>query len=221
MQKTRRVIGTLVIFILMLLERSLQTNSFEKQGLKILLLVMIPLILIYGIQKSNIIEEYHIKKVNVKDLKLPIYVGVFIFVLAIVGYFILKPIVGTETLVGGLEGLGITKENIILSVLYLSFINSFIEEFFFRGFLFQAFSSISVKMGYFVSSFMFSLYHLFVMFAIFNILMGFLSMIGLMIVGMTLVYVNRSNESFINSWIVHIFADLGVCIIGIYWFYMM
>lgn len=221
MQRLSRVLSVIVIVILMVLERVLQMNSFEKQAYKIVLLVLVPLLVLYFIKKSTFIEEYNIKEVKMKDLKFPLIVGISIFFLAIVGYFILRPIVGTETLVGGLQGLGITKENIIPSVLYISFINSFIEEFFFRGFLFYEFKAISLKTAYILSSFLFSLYHVFVMFTIFNWIMGVLAMFGLMVVGMTLVYVNRSNKSIINSWIVHIFADLGVCIIGIYWFYMM
>lgn len=221
MQKITRVLSISVIVILIVLERVLEMNSFVKQGYKIVFLVVIPLLIVYLIQKTSFTEEYNFKNVKWGDLKFPLYVGLFIFFLAIVGYFILKPIVPAETLVGGLQSLGITKENIIPSVLYISFINSFIEEFFFRGFLFYEFKGISLKAGYLVSSFLFSLYHVLVMFTIFNWIMGILAMIGLMVVGMTLVYVNRSNKSIINSWIVHIFADLGVCIIGIYWFYMM
>lgn len=221
MLKITRVLSVLVIVVLMILEHVLNLNTFEKQGFKILLLVVIPLLMVYFMLKSNFKEEYRLENVKRSDLKEPMIIGVGIFFLAIVGYFILRPIVGTETLVGGLQDLGITKENIIPSVLYLSFVNSFIEEFFFRGFLFYEFKSISLKTGYFVSSLLFSVYHVFVMFTIFNWIMGILAMIGLMIVGLTLVYVNRTNRSIINSWIVHIFADLGVCVIGIYWFYMM
>ena len=221
MQKITRILSVSVILILIVLERVLEMNSFVKQGYKIAFLVVIPLLILYFIQKTTFKEEYNFKNVKWSDLKFPLYVGLFIFFLAIVGYFILRPIVPAETLVGGLQSLGITKENIIPSVLYISFINSFIEEFFFRGFLFYEFKGISLKVAYLVSSFLFSLYHVLVMFTIFNWIMGILAMIGLMVVGMTLVYVNRSNKSIINSWIVHIFADLGVCIIGIYWFYMM
>ena len=96
--------------------------------------------------------------------------------------------------------------------------DSFVEEFFFRGFVYQHFSKISTNLGYLVSSALFSIYHVLIMFTIFNWIMGVLAIIGLMIVGILLAYINKSNKSIINSWIVHIFADLGVVTIGLYLF---
>ncbi len=218
MNRIYQIIGLSSIGILILLEQLLELNSFVKQGYKMIFLVAIPLLVIYFIKKSNFMEEYNIKNVKLQDLKIPFYAGIFIFFLGIFGYFILRPIVDTDTLVGGLLDRGITVDNIIWSVLYLSFINSFIEEFFFRGFIFNAFLKINRKTAYIVSSLLFSFYHVLVMFAIFNVLMGILALIGLTIVGLALAYINRTNKSIINSWVVHIFADLGVCSIGIYWF---
>lgn len=221
MDRRIRIIGVISIIVLIILEQALNMSSFVKQGYKMIFLVLIPLLVIYFYKKSNFIDEYNIKKVKLVDLKIPFYFGVFIFFLGIVGYLILKPIVSEDTLVGGLQDRGITLQNIYLSVLYLSFINSFIEEFFFRGFIYQSFRSINETTGYIVSSLLFSIYHVLVMFAIFDVLMGFLALFGLTVVGLALVWINRTNKSIINSWIVHIFADLGVCSIGIYWFIMM
>ena len=85
--------------------------------------------------------------------------------------------------------------------------------------MFNEFSNISKKWGYIVSSAFFSIYHVLVMFALFDWIMGVLSIVGLMIVGIVLALMNESNKSIINSWIVHIFADLGVVTIGIYLLY--
>lgn len=221
MDRNIRIIGIISIIVLIILEQVLNMNSFVKQGYKMIFMVIIPLLVIYLYKKSNFKDEYNIKNVTLQDLKVPLYYGIGIFFLGIIGYLILKPIVDSNTLVGGLQERGITLQNIYLSVLYISFINSFIEEFFFRGFIFQHFKKINLATGYIVSSLLFSIYHVLVMFAIFNVIMGFLAMVGLTLVGLFLVYINRTNKSIINSWIVHIFADLGVCSIGIYWFIMM
>ena len=129
---------------------------------------------------------------------------------------IFRPIIDSDTVITGLEDMGIVMSNIVFAAIYLSFINSFIEEFFFRGFIYQHFSSINGTLGYIVSGALFSIYHVLVMFTIFNWIMGVLSIIGLMIVGIGLAYMNKSNKSIINSWIVHIFADLAVVTIALY-----
>ena len=216
MNKIIRIVGVVLIGGLILLEQTLNLNSFIKQGYKIVLLVFIPLLIIYLIKKTTFKKEYHFNNVKLHDLKKPLIVGISIYTLTIIGYIILKSIIDPETVINGLNNRGITAQNIIYTSMYLTFINSFIEEFFFRGFIYQYFSEVSNKVGYFVSSGLFSIYHILVMFAIFNWIMGVLAIIGLMIVGMILVYINKNNKSIVNSWIVHIFADLGVVTIGFY-----
>jgi len=213
-----RILGILLTGLLIFFEHTLNLNSFAKQGFKIVLLGLIPLLVIYFYKKSTIQIEYNLNKVKILDLKIPVLVGVIIYILTIIGYIIFKPIIDTETLINGLQDNGINLQNIVLASLYLCFINSFIEEFFFRGFLYQHFSEISNKLGYLVSSVLFSIYHVLLMFAIFNWTMGTLALFGLTIVGIVLVYINKSNRSIINSWIVHVFADLGIVTIGLYLF---
>ena len=216
MTKTIRITGVVLALLLILFEQTLNLDAFIKQGFKIVLLVIIPLVIIYFCKKTTFKKEYNLENVTFKDLKKPLVAGILIYVLTIIGYIIFKPIIDTDTLVNGLAESGINAGNIIYTSLYLSFINSFMEEFFFRGFIYQHFSTISVKIGYVVSSALFSIYHVLVMFAIFDWMMGVLALIGLMIVGMILVYINNSNKSIINSWIVHLFADLGIVTIGIF-----
>ena len=218
MKSNIRILGILLIGLLVFFEQAFSLNSFVKQGYKVVLLGLIPLLVIYLYKKSTVQIEFNLNKVKIQDLKIPFLVGTSIYVLTIIGYIIIKPIIDTETLINGLQDHGITMQNIVLASLYLSFINSFVEEFFFRGFIYKHFSDISNTLGYLVSSALFSIYHVLLMFAIFNWIMGVLAVIGLMIVGMVLVYINKSNRSIINSWIVHIFADLGVITIGLYLF---
>lgn len=216
MNRWIRIIGVLLIVILILFEQLLQLDSFMKQGYKLVLLVIVPLVVIYRFKRTTFTKEYHFNDLSWRDVKRPLYVGVVLYVLTIIGYIIFRPIIGTDTLVTGLEERGINADNIIFAGLYLSFINSFIEEFFFRGFLYQHFAMCSKTVGYFVSSALFSIYHVLVMFAIFDVLMGIVATLGLGLVGIGLVYINQSNKSIVNSWIVHIFADLAVISIGVF-----
>jgi len=218
MSKLIRILGIVLIGVLIFLEQVLELNSFVKQGYKIILLVIIPLVVIYFVKKTTFIKEYNIKDVTISHLKTSFIIGGTLFVLTIIGYFILKVIIEPDILVSGLNDRGITLQNIILAGIYLSFVNSFIEEFFFRGFIYQHFLKINKLTGYLVSSALFTVYNVLVLFGIFNIGMGIVAVFGLMGVGLFLVYVNETNKSIINSWIVHIFADIAVVLIGVYLF---
>ena len=219
MNRIIRIIAIFLIGILIIFEQSLNLDSFVKQGYKFILLVIIPLLIIYLYKKTTFQKEYNLDKVKFQDLIKPLYFGIAIYALTIIGYILFKSIIDTETLINGFQNRGINLQNIVLASVYLCFINSFIEEFFFRGFVYQHFSKVSTNLGYLVSSALFSIYHVLIMFAIFNWIMGVLAIIGLMIVGILLAYINKSNKSIINSWIVHIFADLGVVTIGLYLFF--
>lgn len=219
MDKKIKYIGVLLVVVLIVLEQVLNLDSFVKQGFKIVLLVFVPFILLYKVRKTTFTEEYQLKSVSFDELKVPLAVGVFIYVGTLVGYLILRSLIDPNLVVDGLKENGITAGNIVLACLYLSFINSFLEEFFFRGFMFKEFSKITVTWGYIVSSAFFSVYHVLVMFTLFDWIMGVISIVGLFLVGLVLTYMNRTNKSIINSWIVHVFADLGVVTIGLYLFF--
>lgn len=219
MNRKYQIISVLVVVILITLEQVLQLDSIVKQGFKIVLLVIVPLIVIYQMKKTTFGKEFNIENVTFKELKIPLIIGVTIYLLTLIGYVLFVPLIDPDLVVDGLNGSGITTKNIILASIYLSFINSFLEEFFFRGFMFNEFSKISNKWGYIVSSAFFSIYHVLVMFTLFDWIMGVISIIGLMVVGIILAYMNKTNKSIINSWIVHIFADLGVVTIGLYLFF--
>lgn len=219
MNRKYQIISVLVVVILIAFEQVLQLDSIVKQGFKIVLLVIIPIIVIYQMKKTTFGKEFNINNVTFKDLKIPLIIGVTIYLLTLIGYVLFMPLIDPDLVVDGLNGSGITTKNIILASIYLCFINSFLEEFFFRGFMFSEFSKISNKWGYIVSSAFFSIYHVLVMFTLFDWIMGVISIIGLMIVGMILAYMNQTNKSIINSWVVHIFADLGVVTIGLYLFF--
>lgn len=219
MNRKYQLISVFVVFVLIILEQVLQLDSIMKQGFKFVLLVIIPIVVIYKVKKTSFVKEFNIKDVRLHNLRMPFVVGGAIYLLTIIGYVLFQPIIDPDLIVEGLNGSGITTKNIILASIYLCFINSFLEEFFFRGFMFNEFSKISNKWGYLVSSVFFSIYHVLVMFTLFDWIMGVLSIIGLTIVGMILVYMNKTNKSIINSWIVHIFADLGVVTIGLYLFF--
>ena len=96
---------------------------------------------------------------------------------------------------------------------YLIFINSFIEEYFFRGFIFLNLEN--KKFANLFSSFIFAIYHISNFQNWFtNYFMLIIPLVGLIIGGMIFNYLSTINEDIYNSYIPHMLADLSLVIIG-------
>jgi membrane protease YdiL (CAAX protease family) len=111
---------------------------------------------------------------------------------------------------------GVTANNFILVALYISFINSLLEEFFFRGYAFVVLKQHVHKLyAYFFSAILFSLYHVGMMQGWFDFYIYILSMLGLLIGGLIFNYLNDRWDSIYPSWLVHIFANLAINTVGL------
>ena len=149
-------------------------------------------------------------------MKLPFIVSTIIFVGTVGGYFMLQFMFEAEGVIQGAEQLGIRPSNVLIWGIYLSFVNSLIEEFFFRGYLFFALERKSYSLAIIATSLLWSVYHVVIFVTLFHIYTVIFTLVGLFIIGVLLAYINRYGRSFINSWIVHIFADIGCVIVVLY-----
>ncbi len=120
-----------------------------------------------------------------------------------------------EQIVGALEqNLGINKHNFIIIALYVAIINSFLEEWFFRGFIFYKFKPNSPKMAYIISSLSFSIYHIAIMDGMFNLGINLIILFGLFMGGLIFNYLNQKYDNIYASWFCHSFANLAINAIG-------
>jgi membrane protease YdiL (CAAX protease family) len=107
-------------------------------------------------------------------------------------------------------GIVFSTEGAVLFVLYFTFINSLIEELFFRGWLLERLGSTLKKEV--LGCFFYAFYHFFVMFAVFPKQIEFyiwgsiLLTLGLMLAGFVLSKIHRIH-GIIMSWSVHAVAD--------------
>jgi membrane protease YdiL (CAAX protease family) len=214
------IYSVFAVILLVLLEQLFGLQYISKQVARIILFVGIPLVTIYFIRGSNIKEEIQFEKPTLKELKIPLISSLVIFLGTIGGYALIQFMFDASKVVEGLEEIGIGMHNVWLWGIYLSFINSLIEEFFFRGYVYFALEKKSTKLAIVVSSIMFSFYHVVLMISLFDVWTVVFTVVGLFIVGVFLAYINRFGKSFINSWIIHISADIAVVLIGIYMFTM-
>ena len=112
------------------------------------------------------------------------------------------------------ESAGVNKDNFLSVTIYICLINSFLEEFFFRGFAFLTLKKVSNrKTAYIVSALFFSLYHAAMMVGS-SIVLVALSLLGLFVGGLIFNFINERYDNIYMSWIVHLCANIALNMIG-------
>lgn len=151
-----------------------------------------------------------------KGLLPAIALGVGIYVVILGGYFLVSPFFDFSKIAGALTtNAGVTKENFLYVSLYISFVNSFLEEFFFRGFVFTNLKQLSSrKLAYIFSATAFSLYHVAMMIGWFSPTIFLLVMVGLAAGGMIFNWLNEKLDTIYCSWLTHMFANFAINTIG-------
>ena len=107
----------------------------------------------------------------------------------------------------------LTKENCLFVFLYIIFCNSFLEECFFRGFVFGLFSD--KRVGGIVSAVLFSVYHIGIFITWFNPLIFLLCLVGLAAVGLFLQWLCEKFGSVLASFMTHAGANVAIDVIGL------
>lgn len=103
----------------------------------------------------------------------------------------------------------------VLAALYTTFINSFIEEYFFRGLLFLGLKHQGKKgIGYLASSLLFALYHVTIFLQWFSWPMMVVAIGGLVIGGLIFAWFADRTDSLLGAWLIHITADAVLMILG-------
>ena len=142
--------------------------------------------------------------------------GFLVYAVILGAYFVFKNVFDFSALTKSLgETTGVNKSNFIWVALYISFINSLLEEFFFRGFSFIILKKESTKrFAYIFSSLMFSLYHIAMMIGWFGIWVIIISLSGLFTGGMIFNKFDDTNGNIYLSWLIHMFANVATNTIG-------
>jgi len=218
MKKKFIIISSLVACItLFYVEQLLAVNYFVKTLVKIVLFTVLPYIYIRYIEKTSVRESLNLKRLHRRDLKIGVVFGIASFLIVLITYYFLNDLIDVEGIVYELENKSnITPRNFIIIGLYITFGNSFLEEFFFRGFIFLNLYKLKGRTtAYVYSSLLFALYHIAIFMTWFNIWLIGLALFGLVIIGFIFNWLNTKSNNFFNSWIVHIFADVSIILIGL------
>lgn len=209
------IITIISIFLMFIIEFFIVPGYIVKSLIKISVFLIVPLIYI-GIDKNiNILDYFKVH--SRRQFISAIVLGLSTYILIIGGYFILTTYGDLSEIRQLLyESRDINKKNFLYIALYISFINSLLEEFFFRGFLFLSLSKTTTRpIAYTVSALAFAGYHIGIMADWSNILIFLLALMALFGVALIFNYLNEISKNIYNSWLVHMFANLALNTVGL------
>ncbi|MBQ8359891.1 MAG: CPBP family intramembrane metalloprotease, partial [Oscillospiraceae bacterium] len=211
--KKRSIILVLIVTVICcvamaLVDGVIRPGYAVKSAIKVAIFMLIPLI---ASRIDRGVLYLPLLRPKKKGLLPAIALGVGIYAVILGGYFLVSPFFDFSQIAGALtENAGVTKENFLYVSLYISFANSFLEEFFFRGFVFTNLKHhTGRKLAYIFSAAAFSLYHVAMMIGWFSPALFLLVMVGLVIGGMIFNWLNEKLDTIYCSWLTHMFANFA------------
>ena len=190
-------------------------NYFVKIPIKILFFLALPML--FFVKNKGAFQDFKKLFVFKKGGILKAFLlGMGVYAVIVGGYFLTRNVIDFSNVTSSLtEGMGITAKNFIFVSLYISLMNSFLEEFFFRGFGFITLKKYTTrKVAYVFSSTLFAIYHVGMLVGMFEFWALLLLLLGLIIGGCIFNYLNELNDNIYPSWFVHMFANFAINTVG-------
>ncbi len=209
--------STLICALLAFIEHGLEINYAIKTVSKISLFFLVIWLYARLFDDFRFRDVLSLDKLNKQDWLRLLFLGVLSAGVVLVAYLLLSPYFSVHQIKHDLTSrLGITATGFIFVGIYITFVNSFLEEYFFRGFIFF---HLPRKIGYFFSPLLFATYHIPMIALWFSPVLIGACFIGLWGIAMVFHKVNEKNRTIWSSWIIHICADIMIIIIGMTLFY--
>lgn len=210
----KKIILTLILacFFMGYIDAILQPPYFQKSFFKILLFSLLPCLVV---SNRNAFFS-HLLSYDKKSIQYGGFVGGILFCFLFGGYFLTRNFFDFSNITPSLESnMSITKENFLFVSLYIALINSFLEEFFFRGFAFLELKHHTTpEKACCLSAFFFACYHVAMMIGWFSIPVFCLALVGLFVGGLIFNFFAYQYNSLYPSWLIHGFCNLGINAVG-------
>lgn len=209
------ILMIILIILMYIVDFHIQPGYLIKSVIKIILFLVIPTIYSIKVKLIPIKDFFRIK--TLKEIVKSLILALAIYIFILIAYFVLKNFIDLNSIQNILSNsLKISKDNFIYVAIYISFINSLLEEFFFRGFIFLNLNKTMPSiLSYSISSFAFSVYHVAILSNWFNPILFIVALISLFIGGLIFNWLNEKNDNIYNSWLVHMFANFAINTIGL------
>ncbi|MBR5152072.1 MAG: CPBP family intramembrane metalloprotease [Clostridia bacterium] len=214
-KKATLMVALIILFCVFMavIDGILKANYFIKSMIKVVLFFLLPAV--YALYDKDVrIKELFIPEK--RGIKLACLLCVSVYVIILGGYLLLKDIFDFSAITGALtKNIGVSGENFIFVSLYISFVNSLLEEFFFRGFAFITLKRITSRLfAYTFSAAVFAIYHIAMMIGWFQMDIFLIVMAGLFAGGLLFNYLNERSATIYPSWLVHMFANFAINTVG-------
>lgn len=198
-----------------LIDAIVKPPYFVKSIVKMILFFMVPF-LYFLVNRDELGEVRKLFCLKGKELWKALGLGLLVYCFIFFGYLLLRPIFDFSGIVGKLTAdTGVSAENFIFVSLYVSLVNSFLEEIFFRGFGFLMLRRVAPKsFAFFFSALLFALYHAGMTAGYFHIGIFLLTLFALFVAGMMFNFLNAKSETIYPSWLAHMFANFAINTVG-------
>ncbi|ETA81311.1 CAAX amino protease [Youngiibacter fragilis 232.1] len=152
----------------------------------------------------------------------PAALGVSVYILMIITFYLISGFIDLENIRQILSSnLDVERENFILVALYISIINSLIEEIFFRGIAFIKMKGLAGRaVSYILSAGSFAAYHVAILEGWADSLIVILAIAGLFIAGVFFNFLDEHSNDIKFSYLVHMFANFAINTIGLHMYGM-
>ena len=193
----------------------IQPTYLYRSAFKVVLFLYIPLIY-FLLHKDELKYMKQLFVPKKKDFIIAISLGIIVYIVILSAYLLLKNYIDFSSIKDSLtQGVGVNADNFIYVALYISFMNSLLEEFFFRGYSFILLKNKTNRIfAYIFSSILFAFYHVGMTNGWFSGIIYILAMLGLFIGGCIFNYLNERCENIYMSWLVHMFANFAINTVG-------
>ena len=217
MKRRAYIIASLVVFsvALNLVDAVVQPGYFVKIPIKIVFFLALPM-LFFIMNKGAFADFRRMFRFGKSGVLKALLLGAGVYAVILGGYFLTRGVIDYSNVTASLtEGMGITADNFIYVSLYISLMNSLLEEFFFRGYGFMTLKKYaSRRTAYIFSSMLFALYHVGMLLGMFHFGVLLLMVAGLFAGGCIFNYLNERSDSIYPSWFVHMFANFAINTVG-------
>ena len=189
-----------------------QPGYAVKSGIKIVLFGIIPFFILLKLTSTNFATMFQVKWPSVWRSAL---LGIAIYMIIVGGYFLLRELIDFSNITTSLnDSVGVNASNFIFVAMYISIVNSFLEEFFFRGFGYTLLKSRGRTFAYTICSILFALYHVAMMIGWYDWWIFGLALLALFGTGIIFHILNDRSGTIYTSWIVHMCSNLGINTVG-------
>ena len=194
--------------IMAVVDGVIQPGYAPKSAIKILVFGLIPWVLTRSHRELQFTQALRFRR---KGFALALGLGLGVYGLILGGYFLVRNFFDFSGIAGSLlDNAGVSKENFLYVSLYISLVNSLLEELFFRAFAFLTLKNVmDGPFPWLFSAGLFALYHLSITdgWAQPLLLVGMVA--GLTLGGLFFNFLDRDGSLW-PGWIVHMAANLAI-----------